>query len=247
MIEASYRQHLLALADDDLCMGHRHSEWLGVAPFLEEDLAFASIGQDELGHARALYELLGDDVDRVAFGRPPGEFRSCHLVELPCTAWEEALARHYLYDLAETIRWEALLDSYEAAITGIARRALREEAYHVAHAEQLMHRMLSGTEESHRRVAAALRSMYPTARALFEPVTDESELLDAGKLTRSSAYLEQRWIDRVRTSLGAIGVSLEWEVAAAGLGGRTGVRSEYFSELWDTMTAVTATDPAASW
>ena len=48
---------LLELADDELILGWRDSEWTGIAPFLEEDVAFSSIAQNEIGHARALYEL----------------------------------------------------------------------------------------------------------------------------------------------------------------------------------------------
>ena len=31
------REYLLALADDDHLMGQQHTEWIGVAPFLEEE------------------------------------------------------------------------------------------------------------------------------------------------------------------------------------------------------------------
>lgn len=247
MIDRSYHAHLLALADDDLCMGHRHSEWLGIAPFLEEDLAFASIGQDELGHARALYELVADDVDDIAFGRTADGFRSAHLVELPCTAWEEALVRHWFYDVAETLRWGAFLGSPEPALVGVAKRALREESYHLAHAEPMMQRMLTGTQESHERIAATVRDMYPIARSLFEPVDGETELVAAGGLAYGSDEIEAEWRNQLRPTLASAGVSLDWDAAPAGRGGRRGRRSEYFANLWDTMTAVTAIDPGARW
>lgn len=247
MIDPRYIEHLIAFADDELCMGHRHSEWLGIAPFLEEDLAFASIGQDELGHARALYELISNDVDALAFGRPASDFRSCHLAELPCDDWEDALARHYLYDLAESIRWEALSQCEDDAIAGTAQRALREEAYHVAHAEPLVRRMLDGTEESRRRLTTSLTALFPMARCVFEPVANEQELLAAGLLAVSSERLEQAWLQRVRVPLGHSGLVLDWAASGAGCGGRHGRRSQYFVELWSTMTAVSAIDPAAVW
>ena len=65
------REYLLAFADDEHLIGQQHTEWIGTAPFLEEDLAFCSIAQDELGHAAALYELLGD-ADELAFRRARG-------------------------------------------------------------------------------------------------------------------------------------------------------------------------------
>ena len=74
---------LLALADDELIIGHRHAEWTGWAPHIEEDLAFSSIAQDELAHARLLYGLVGamtgQGEDELAFGRAPAEYRNAVL------------------------------------------------------------------------------------------------------------------------------------------------------------------------
>ena len=114
-------------------------EWIGVAPFLEEDLALSSIGQDELGHAALLYELvLGLDgieptdtaVDELAFGRPSPHYRSCHLVERATTDWAEALVRHWIYDTFEEMRWRLVTGSSLPDLATVAAKALREEAYH---------------------------------------------------------------------------------------------------------------------
>ena len=79
------RQRLLEIADDELILGWRDSEWTGIAPFLEEDVAFSSVAQNEIGHARALYELaardLGTTADELAFDRDPSDYRSSQLVE----------------------------------------------------------------------------------------------------------------------------------------------------------------------
>ena len=95
---------LLALADDELVMGHRLSEWTGWVPYVEEDLAMSSIAQDEIGHARALYEIAttldGRGVDALALGRPPHEYRHAVICERPNRDYAYAAARHYLYDTA---------------------------------------------------------------------------------------------------------------------------------------------------
>src|SRR6185312_2277428 len=66
---------LLEIADDELILGWRDSEWTGIAPLLEEDVAFSSIAQNEIGHARALYELVARERGRTCFrslaGRVP--------------------------------------------------------------------------------------------------------------------------------------------------------------------------------
>src|SRR5207237_4261233 len=103
---------LLEIADDELILGWRDSEWTGIAPFLEEDVAFSSIAQNEVGHARALYELaaqdLGTTADELAFDRKPEEYRCAQLVELRLPEWERTIARDYLYEEAEAARLERL-------------------------------------------------------------------------------------------------------------------------------------------
>src|SRR3954471_24957196 len=100
---------ILTLADDELILGWRNSEWTGIAPFLEEDVAFSSIAQTEIGHARAWYELaageLGTDADSLAFDREPGAYRSAPFVELRLVGdWAASIARRWLYELADSIR-----------------------------------------------------------------------------------------------------------------------------------------------
>jgi hypothetical protein len=120
-------QLLLSLADDELILGWRNSEWTGIAPFLEEDVAFSSIAQNEIGHARALYELaareLGTDADALAFDRPLEEYRSAPLVELSRLEWARTIARHWLYETADAIRLDALEGSDDEELAGSPRRS----------------------------------------------------------------------------------------------------------------------------
>jgi len=236
------REHLLAFADDEHLMGQQHTEWIGVAPFLEEDLAFSSIAQDELGHAAALYELLGDP-DDLAFGRDGDEYRSCHLVELPCVDWADALARHWLYDLAEAHRWEALAGSSEPEVAALVARASREEDYHRRHASVLMARMLAAGGDPANRVANAIERLLPVADAIWEPVAGEAAALDAGVVTESSATMREPW----RAEVAAIAGPLDWaSLEPPDQAARTR-RSEHFAPLRARITEVFALDPTANW
>jgi ring-1,2-phenylacetyl-CoA epoxidase subunit PaaC len=137
---------LLELADDELVLGWRNSEWTGIAPFLEEDVAFSSIAQNEIGHARALYELaareLGTTADELAFDRKPEDYRCSRFVELRLVPdWAATVARHYLYEQADERRIKALIASGDAEIAGLAAKIDREEAYHRMHA-QMWHERL---------------------------------------------------------------------------------------------------------
>jgi ring-1,2-phenylacetyl-CoA epoxidase subunit PaaC len=162
---------LLAIADDELLIGWRDSEWTGIAPFLEEDVAFSSIAQGEIGHARALYDLaareLGTDADALAFDREPDEYRSSAFVELRLVHdWARTVARHWLYETADAIRVRTLKEAGSPAIAGLAAKIEREEVYHRMHADMWAER-LRGSEEAG-RFEAAVAELWPYALGVLE-------------------------------------------------------------------------------
>ena len=161
-------QALLELADDELILGWRNSEWTGIAPFLEEDVAFSSIAQNEIGHARALYQLaaeeLGTTADELAFDRKPEEYRCAQLVELRFVPdWARTIARHYLYETADQIRIEALKEADDPKVAGLAAKIDREEAYHRMHAHMWHERL-----RDEPRVQEAIEELWPYAVALLD-------------------------------------------------------------------------------
>jgi ring-1,2-phenylacetyl-CoA epoxidase subunit PaaC len=162
---------ILAFADDELVLGWRDSEWTGIAPFLEEDVAFSSIAQGEIGHARALYELaaaeLGTDADALAFDRSPVEYRCSPLVELRLVQdWALTVARHWLYETADAVRVAALKESDWAELAGLAAKMDREEAYHRMHAQMWADRLRASSERE--RFEAAVEELWPAALGLLE-------------------------------------------------------------------------------
>jgi len=150
---------LLGLADDELVIGWRDSEWTGIAPMLEEDVAFSSIAQNEIGHARAVYQLLTDDPDALAFDRAPGEYRCAPLVELRLLDWAHTIARRWLYEVADEIRITALMEELP-----LAAKINREEAYHRMHAEMWHERL-----RDQPRFQAAVRELWPHALGVVLP------------------------------------------------------------------------------
>jgi len=211
-------QRLLEIADDELLLGWRNSEWTGIAPFLEEDVAFSSIAQNEIGHARALYELAGRDLgktaDELAFDRAPEDYRSAPLVELRFVPdWARTIARHYLYETADQIRIEALKASDDDEVAGLTAKIDREEVYHRMHAEMWLERL--GGEP---RVREALEELWPQALGILaedlRPVLRERvaalDLPDAVPVER-------------------------------------GEHSGELAELWETMTVVRRSVPGATW
>jgi ring-1,2-phenylacetyl-CoA epoxidase subunit PaaC len=161
--------HLLEIADDELILGWRNSEWTGIAPFLEEDVAFSSIAQNEVGHARALYELAAEDLgttaDELAFDRAPDEYRCAPLVELRFVPdWARTIARHWLYESADALRVEALKSSDDPEVAGLAAKIDREEVYHRIHAEMWADRL-----EGDSRFKEAVAELWPYALGVLPP------------------------------------------------------------------------------
>ena len=172
---------LLSLADDELVIGWRDSEWTGIAPLLEEDVAFSSIAQNEIGHARALYELLTDDADALAFDRPLDAYRCAPLVELRLLDWAHAIARRWLYEVADEIRIAALMEDDDAAIAGLAAKINREEAYHRMHAEMWRERLQDAPQ-----FRAAADELWPYALGVLPAEQRECARARASAVTRST-------------------------------------------------------------
>jgi ring-1,2-phenylacetyl-CoA epoxidase subunit PaaC len=174
-------QRLLELADDELILGWRDSEWTGIAPVLEEDVAFSSIAQNEIGHARALYELaardLGTTADELAFDRRPAEYRCAPLVELRLVPdWARTIARRVLYEAADELRIEALKASDDAEVAGLAGKIDREEAYHRMHARMWAERL-----RREPRYEAAAQELWPYALGLVAPAQREELAARVGR------------------------------------------------------------------
>ena len=177
---------LLGLADDELVIGWRDSEWTGIAPVLEEDVAFSSIAQNEIGHARALYELLTDDADALAFDRAPEEYRCAPFVELHLLDWAHTIARRWLYEEADQIRIAALMQDDDPAVAGLAAKINREEAYHRMHAEMWRERL-----HDEPRFRAAVDELWPYALGMLPP--DQREQL-ATRLMRNEVEPVERGV-----------------------------------------------------
>jgi ring-1,2-phenylacetyl-CoA epoxidase subunit PaaC len=179
-------QELLAIADDELVLGWRNSEWTGIAPFLEEDVAFSSIAQNEIGHARALYELaardLGTTADELAFDRKPEEYRCSQFVELRLVPdWARTIARHYLYETADAKRLEALKAADDPELAGLAAKIDREEVYHRMHAQMWRDRL-----KDEPRFTEALEELKPLVDRRGEHLPEFAELWEEMTMVRRS-------------------------------------------------------------
>ncbi|WP_066838448.1 1,2-phenylacetyl-CoA epoxidase subunit PaaC [Rufibacter ruber] len=251
MQDLALKDLLYKIADDELILGHRNSEWTGIGPMLEEDIAFSSMAQDKLGHSLAFYTLLHElgegDPDTVAFMRNADQYHNCQLVELPIGEYDFSLIRHFLFDNAELLRFEALSQSSHEEVAKIAAKLKGEIKYHVLHANTMVKQLGTATQDSISRLQQSLEYALPFALGIFEPSTYEQELLDAG-IYVGEAALQAQWQERISAVLAKTSLKQpDWASLQPVYGGRYGQHTQHLQPLLDEMAEVFKIDPTAEW
>lgn len=242
-------EQLLAMADDELILAHRNSEWAGHGPILEEDIAFANIALDEMGHASIWYglraELTGEETDRLIFFRNPGQFRNVQLVELPKGDWAFSMVRQYLFDAAENTILGHFRASTYRPLAEAATKIATEEQYHLRHTGLWLRRLGLGTEESHRRTQDAVDTLWPYARQIFTLLPGDGAL-NAADIIPDMALLRREWEDLVRRYLAECGLVIPEEALPRRDVART-EHTEHLMALLAEMQSVARLDPEAEW
>ena len=261
VLDTPRAQVLLALADDALITGHRASHWTGVAPSLEEDLAFSTIAQDGINHADLWYQVLvgpgSDDlragVDALAFGRAPEAYRHAVLCERPPRDFAYTLARHWVLTRFDAVRLDVLRRSSDAEVAAIAVKLTHELRYHREHADHWFHKLSRGGDDAHQRFGAALGAVLPASLGLFEPVAGEEDAVASGLLPVGHPQLRELLETETTPMLQAADYGDLVPAAAAivpdeDAGGRRGSHSDDFTlDVWPEMTELYRAHPGARW
>ena len=238
------------MADDQLILGHRNSEWTGFGPLLEEDIAFSSMAQDKVGQSWQLYKILHElgesEPDTVAFTRNAEQFHNCQLVELPNGEYDFSLIRHFLFDTAELIRFTMLAESSYEPLAQLARKIKGEIKYHKMHADIWIKQLGAATEESITRLQQSLDMAFPYALGIFEPSAHEQALIDEG-IFKGEAALASEWATKVVSIISKTELTMPTLDQTPVFGGRKGEHTEHLQPLLDEMSEVFKIDPAADW
>jgi ring-1,2-phenylacetyl-CoA epoxidase subunit PaaC len=187
-------RYVTYLADNNLILGHRLSEWCGHGPVLEQDIALSNIALDLIGQARMYYqyaaELMGKGhtEDSIAYLRLEHDYRNVLLVERPNGDFADTIARQFIYDSYHYYFLEALKNSADQRLADIAEKSIKEVAYHKRYSSEWLTRLGDGTEESHRRIQNAIDELWKYSNELVTPATWESELIKAGIAPDVSTY-----------------------------------------------------------
>jgi ring-1,2-phenylacetyl-CoA epoxidase subunit PaaC len=254
--------YLLHLADNALVLGQRNAEWCGHGPVLEEDIAMANISLDLIGQARLLYQHAaavkggGTTEDELAYFRDAMEFRNYTLLELPHhgplagTAsanrdYATTIARNFLYSTLMLLVWEALQESMDAQLAAIAAKSLKETRYHVRHARDWLVRLGDGTDESHRRMQAAIDHLLPYTQEFWAPCAAETQAASCGTGVDVTT-LRSAWDATLDEALA------EATLHRPGAGGyvprgKEGLHSEHLGYLLSEMQGLARQHPGATW
>jgi ring-1,2-phenylacetyl-CoA epoxidase subunit PaaC len=246
-MDSALFDYTLGLADDALVSAQRTGWWISRAPELEEDVALANIGLDQLGQARSLLtyagqlEGVGRTEDDLAYLRDERDFRNVKLVERPMTDFGVAMARLLVFATYQLHLYRGLSASSDDTLSGVAAKAVKEVAYHVDHAAHWVLRLGDGTEESHARMQAALDAEWPYVDELFAPLDPSL----AGHVADPAALREDVLTD-VRRVVTEATLSMP-EVSPALGGGREGLHTEHLGYLLAELQHLHRSHPGATW
>ncbi len=249
--EQALAEYLLQLADDELAVGQRYAEWLGLAPDLEEDVAFSSISQDELAHSLFYYTLLENlgvgCADELAYARPANERRNSVLLEQPSKDWAYTIARGFCFDVLEQIRLAAALRSTYLPLAQGAQKIQREERYHLLHMQTWFERLGMAGGEARQRLNEAVESLWLDLPDLFSLGTAGNILFKSGVLPLTEAELRQTWEQQVKPSFAHAGLAWRSLPTRSDKNGRLGQHGAALVELLQTFAEVYRTNPVAVW
>jgi ring-1,2-phenylacetyl-CoA epoxidase subunit PaaC len=246
---ADIAEYALRLGDDALVLAQRLGEWISRAPELEEDVALANIGLDLLGQARSLLayagSLTGRTEDELAYFRSAEQFRAAHLMSLPRGDFAVTIARMLIVAAYQRELYAGLGGSSDDELAGIAGKAIKEVTYHLEHARDWTVRLGDGTDESHRRMQAALDGLWPYLAELFVSDQTEQRLVAAGVAVDSSA-LRAGFDATIDPILAAATLEVPQMPSVAG-GGRHGNPGEHLGHLLAEMQSLARQFPGATW
>lgn len=244
--------YLLRLADTSSVLSHRLCEWCGHAPVLEEDIALSNVALDLLGQARLLYthagtvEGKGRDEDQLAYLRDAGAYRNLLIAELPNGDFAKTIVRQYLVSEYLLGLYEALTQSSDEEIAGIAAKAVKELTYHVRHTGEWVIRLGDGTAESHARTQAALDDLWRYTGEMFERDAIDDAVIAVG-IGADAAALRPAWQTAVADVLAEATLVAPpadtWMIS----GGRDGRHSEHLGFILADMQFLQRAYPGATW
>ena len=249
-------QYILRLGDTALILGQRLGEWCGHAPVLEEDIALANIALDLIGQSRALLtragelEVQGHDEDQLAFLREERDYRNATIVELPNGPsrpgdFAFTVLRNAMMSTWFRLMWERLRESTDPELAAIAGKAVKEARYHQQHSADWVVRLGDGTEESARRMRAALDTLWRYSAELFDSDAVDAAAAPNGLGPRWDS-LREPWLAEMQEMLSEAKLALPAESAFRSTG-KSGVHTEHMGYILSDLQHLQRAYPGGVW
>ncbi|WP_233254227.1 1,2-phenylacetyl-CoA epoxidase subunit PaaC [Salipaludibacillus keqinensis] len=248
---------LYQFADDDFILAFRGSEWLGLAPHIEEDVAFSSITQNTMGHATFFYQLLEElgegDADVLAHERGPESRKSAvylekengdgHYLDEPFYDWALTVVRHYFYEEFKQVKLELATRSSYQPLADAAQKVLMEQPYHLAHWKMWVKQLLAAGGEAEERLRARMVEAWGEFKDVLELGPKAKQMADA-HLIAGEDVIETQWVERVETTVGKIS---KQQLGKKQGSGRSGEHTGELTIALKTLSEVYDTDRTAIW
>ncbi|WP_298296305.1 1,2-phenylacetyl-CoA epoxidase subunit PaaC [Hydrotalea sp.] len=259
---------MLQLADDNLIMGHRCSEWCGHGPILEQDIALTNIALDFVGQARNFYQyaatilqqmpnekalaLVDFDMvpeqiteDSLACLRDAGAFKNHLLVELPNGDWAQTMLKIFFFSAYRFYLFQLLQKNTDTQLAGIAEKSIKEVQYHLKWSSEWVIRLGDGTDESKNRILKAMDTLWPYAGELFGPAKYELECYQLESIAFET--LRVNWLEKVNQIFEMATLPAQSFTQWHQSGGKQGIHTEYLGYILAEMQFLPRTFPNATW
>lgn len=238
--------YTLHLADTNLILAQRNSEWCGHGPILEQDIAITNISLDQLGQARNFYQyaasLIGNGAteDSLAYLRTEREFKNCLLAEQPNGDWAQTILRQFFFSAYQFLLFQKLQHSNNEQLAAIAAKALKEVTYHQRWSSEWIIRLGDGTTESHQRMLNAIDELWRYTGELFIAADYETA---AGF---DIATLKDEWMKKITAVFEEATLPVP-EKTFMQTGGKTGTHTEHLGYILTELQYLQRTYPGAEW
>ncbi|MBP1944538.1 1,2-phenylacetyl-CoA epoxidase subunit PaaC [Cytobacillus luteolus] len=251
---------LFQLADDDFIISYRGSEWLGLAPHIEEDVAFSSISQDTMGHAAMFYQLLEDigvgKVDDLAHSRTSTERKNAVLLELvngpgnylrqPQYDWAFAVVRNYFYTQAKKIRVESLKTSSYQPLADVAVKVNMELYYHLLHWKTWFTQLMMAGGDARTRMEKAVQTVVADFEGMLTLGPKGKEMAELGFID-TEEVLKTRTINAMKPIFESINLDFPSTFEMKNGNGRIGQHTADLDDALSTLSEVYNINPVATW
>ncbi|WP_017753433.1 1,2-phenylacetyl-CoA epoxidase subunit PaaC [Calidifontibacillus oryziterrae] len=252
---------LYQLADDDLLVSYRGSEWLGLVPHIEEDVAYSSITQNTMGHAAIFYQILEElgegNADHLAHARPATERKNAILLEdvngpghwlynEPRYDWAFTVVRNYFYEITKKIKIDSLTKSKYEPLAQVAVKINTETLYHLMHWRTWFYQLINAEGEARNRMEQAIEKVWKDLGGLLSLGPNREGIVAAG-LIESEDVLKERFNSEIKEVFNTLNLDFHGELKMERGDGRAGVHTDDLAEALASLSEVYNLNPTVPW